>query len=182
MMQQPPQDTTLTTPEPQPQQLALDEPQEQPGEEVPQLDAGASLEAKVEQALILLDESEVREYQQAVLTDPDLVQRECNVTHYLHSENGNILATAQRIARYWKARKNIFGDDRWLRPMNQTGRGTLTADDVEILRTAYICVVPNPMAGGVVVLVGHCVREGCWRRLPVTILIVAHEPRAGGAW
>ena len=57
---------------------------------------------------------------------------------------------ALRLARYWKARKSTFGE-RYLRPMNQTGSGALSKDDVEILRSGYIIVVPRP-SGGILAL------------------------------
>jgi hypothetical protein len=42
-----------------------------------------------------------------------------------------------RLTRYWKYRKQYFGE-RWLLPLNQTGTGALSMDDIEIIRTGYL--------------------------------------------
>ena len=93
-------------------------------------------------ALVMMDPELVREYEEAVLEAPELVRKECRVCLFLSTENGDTLASAHRIARYWKARKQLFGE-RWLRPMDMTGRGALSTDDIEILRSGYYALVPS---------------------------------------
>ena len=60
-----------------------------------------------------------REYEEAMQMDPSLVHRESNVVDILRGHNNNPTRAASDIARYWKARKAVFGEDRWLRPMDQ---------------------------------------------------------------
>ena len=45
---------------------------------------------------------------------------------------------ARRRCRYWKARKQVFGEERWLLPLTQTGQGALSPSDVEILRSGFV--------------------------------------------
>ena len=94
------------------------------------------LQAQVERLVTLLPEA--TEYCQAQRDAPGLVQHEKDplIRHMLHTEDYHTLRTAHRWALYWKMRKAIF-QDRWLRPMTQSGAGTLTPAQVEKLRSGY---------------------------------------------
>ena len=100
---------------------------------------------RVESALRLLNPDVTREYREAVQFAPALVRQESRVMDFLRTEDYHTLRAATRIALYWKARKEFFGSDRWLRPHSMTGAGTLTAQQVELLRTGY----QAPTASGV---------------------------------
>lgn len=71
-------------------------------------------------AILTLDKKERRAYQTAMDVFPDLVRRESKVMDFLRTENFGIQKAALRLVRYWKWRKEIFGE-RWLLPMTQTG-------------------------------------------------------------
>jgi len=104
--------------------------------------------------LLSLATDVVREYNQAVQEAPELVWSECRVTFFLSSNQGNTLAAARRVAQYWKTRKELFGPDRWLRPMNQTGYGALDSNDIAILRSGYVAAIyAGPNSENLVVLV-----------------------------
>ena len=87
------------------------------------------------------------EYDQAVAAAPQLVATETKFVDFLRTERLDPVKAATRLALYWKHRKLIFGTDRWLLPMNQTGQGALSVQDVQFLRTGYI-VVHSTAAGG----------------------------------
>lgn len=97
-----------------------------------------------------MDENLRKEYDTAVQFAPDLVLNESKIADFLRVERNDSFGAATRLAKYWKARKNVFGE-RWLLPMNQTGHGALSAEDVAILRSGYIVVMPR-YSGGIIAL------------------------------
>lgn len=64
---------------------------------------------------------------------PEIVECESKFMDFLRCENMDPFKAAKRVAAYWKCRKILFAE-RWLLPMNQTGTGTLSMEDIEILR------------------------------------------------
>ena len=81
--------------------------------------------------------AEVREpYLEAMELEPALVATESDKFKFLCVEEYNPFKAALRFAMYWLFRKKKFGQ-RWLLPMNQTGAGALTMDDIEVLRSGY---------------------------------------------
>ena len=103
------------------------------------------LEAQVERNLrLFLDPKIGREYAEAVLHAPDLVQRETRVADFLRREDYHTLRACHRIALYWKTRKELFGAERWLRPMTQTAQGALSSDQVRLLRSGFLSIVTSP--------------------------------------
>lgn len=83
----------------------------------------ASLEEQVVRALALLDDDLAAEYRYAVQHVPHLVATESRVEDFLRTEEWHVAKAAQRLALYWKTRQDLFGPDRWWRPLTQTGRG-----------------------------------------------------------
>lgn len=59
------------------------------------------------------------EYDEAIRVVPHLVRTESRTTDFLLTEKYNLTAAAQRLAMYWKARKYLFGCQRWLLPLDQ---------------------------------------------------------------
>ena len=90
-----------------------------------------------------LDEDMVRDYRQAVAAVPELVEQESPLLSFLRAEQYNPALAAARLARYWSVRKEIF-QERWLLPMNQTGRGALSPESVAILRSGYLTCLQSP--------------------------------------
>ena len=70
------------------------------------------LEQQVEASLLVMDPNLKNEYQRALELIPERVRAEAKIADFLRAENYNPTHAAQRIARYWKTRKIIFGD-RW---------------------------------------------------------------------
>ena len=77
------------------------------------------LVVQVERSLVLLDNDVSKEYQEALKFVPDLVERESPGIDFLRTEGFHSLRAANRIALYWKRRREFFGEDRWLKPMDQ---------------------------------------------------------------
>eukprot|EP00977_Amphora_coffeiformis_P006704 scaffold1466_cov159-Amphora_coffeaeformis.AAC.6 len=93
-----------------------------------------------------------REYDEAVLMAPDLVANETKLIDFLRTEDMNVWKAAARFCLYWKYRRQIFGVDRWLRKMTQTGHGALSSDDVAMLRTGYTALVVQPCGSTLAVI------------------------------
>ena len=109
----------------------------------------AELEEQVTQCLEKdLDAALTWEYRRACELIPNIVAEESRVADFLRAEAYQPLRAARRLARYWKTRHALFGE-RWLLRMTQTGTGTLTPHQMEILRTGFCKIVttqPSSMA------------------------------------
>lgn len=81
---------------------------------------------------------------------PELAAKEAPPLRYLRFENYNTWAAAQRLATYWKVRKQVFGE-RWQLPMDSTGEGTLTRDEVVLFSSGYLAILPYDKRGRSVV-------------------------------
>ena len=88
-------------------------------------------------ALESLGNSQARGYQVAKEIVPNLVATETPLVGFLRTEDYNPQKAALRLTLYWKYRKEVFGD-RWLLPMQQTGRGSLNVQDIEFIRTGWM--------------------------------------------
>lgn len=131
-----------------------------------------SLIPQVEGMVPLLDPELVSEYLEAMKLAPGLVKRESQISAFLRAEKLHTVHAAKRLAFYWKSRKHFFGD-RWLLEMNQTGgelrktamepyfylwhlsdsecktllaAGTLTSDQVELLRMGFQAQTSSPQS------------------------------------
>ena len=99
------------------------------------------LEQQVHSFLLFFDAKVASAYRQALEQVPHLVAAESCISDFLAKERGNPLRAATRLAKYWSARKELFGEDRWLRPMTQTGTGALDPQDVALLRTGFMAFI-----------------------------------------
>lgn len=115
-------------------------------------------------ALHLLPPQDKADFLHAQRLVPERIARESPPLRFLRFEKLDFWAAARRLAKYWERRHQLFGD-RWLLPMNQTGEGTLTRDDINVLRSGFYTLLPND-ADGRPVLCGHPSRRGDHSRLP----------------
>lgn len=99
------------------------------------------LEEQVRSFLLFFDRKVAGEYRTALERVPYVVNTESRISEFLRKEGGDPMRAAKRIALYWKVRKQWFGEDRWLRPMNQTGTGCLNREDISLLRTGFLAFV-----------------------------------------
>lgn len=73
-----------------------------------------------------LDPSERRAYERARDEAPVLVDEESPAVDFLRTEDDDPRRAAVRLTRYWTIRREVFGEDRWLLPMNQVRDTTTT--------------------------------------------------------
>ena len=79
---------------------------------------------------------------------PEIVRKETKISVFLRTEDNNPHGAARRLYENWQARKALFGD-RWLLPMTQTGAGTLSARDIELIQCACHVCLPRGDHGAV---------------------------------
>ena len=75
---------------------------------------------------------------------PPRVLEETKYMDFLRVEDMDPVRAAERIARYWKLRRQVFGEARWLLPLTQNGAGALTQEDIKHLKTGWLVVHPRP--------------------------------------
>jgi len=92
--------------------------------------------ADLEEAIALLPDEDKAALLEARERIPDIVTKEAPPVRFLRFESYNTWAAAKRLATYWTMRKETFGE-RYLLPMNQSGEGTLTRDDVTSFGAGY---------------------------------------------
>uniref|UniRef100_A0A7S3KXL0 Uncharacterized protein n=2 Tax=Amphora coffeiformis TaxID=265554 RepID=A0A7S3KXL0_9STRA len=108
-------------------------------------------EERMEHALACLEKYLTQELLEAREIVPELVARETPLLDFWRTELNDPLKAAIRLAKYWKARKVCFVE-RWLLPLNQTGAGALTMEDVELLRTGSRALIKRPGEGFLVII------------------------------
>ena len=109
--------------------------------------------SKTRTAMQGLEKDVRREFDQAIQSAPELVSRETQFIDFLKTDFFDASKAALRLARYWKFRKQLF-EERWLLPMDQTGRGAMSPDDIFALRSGYVVVHLRPQQqGGAILLV-----------------------------
>ena len=104
--------------------------------------------------MLKLDLDLKREYLEAVERVPHLVELETPMNKFLRTEDNNPWSAAHRLAHYWKHRKGFMRADRWLRPMNQTGKGCLGQEEIALLRRGIYNYTCTEETGPVVVVNG----------------------------
>ena len=105
----------------------------------------------LQEALEHIPEESKSAYLEAMRLAPNVVEQESPLMHYLNRDDYNLHSAALRLVNYWRLRKDVFGERAFL-PMVQSGRGALTRDDVVVLRSGAIAVLPKDNAGRTVVL------------------------------
>ena len=92
---------------------------------------------QIENAIEAMDSNEKAAYLRALKVAPHLVDHEAPPSWFLQFERYDAWAAAKRWVSYWEQRSEIFGERAFL-PMSQSGYGTLSPKDVEVLRTGYL--------------------------------------------
>lgn len=79
---------------------------------------------------------------------PHLVEKETNPVKFLIREKWDPWASAQRICQHWSYRREIFGDDRWLLPLDDlSGKGALRDEEIRVLRCGAIALATDEISG-----------------------------------
>jgi hypothetical protein len=105
---------------------------------------------KLAEALKTIHDKEKTAYLEAVRRVPNLVENESSPIRFLRCDRYDPWAAARRLTTYWKLRLEVFGDRAFL-PLNQTGQGALSPEDLEVLNSSYVFVLPNDKDGRSVV-------------------------------
>jgi len=104
-----------------------------------------------EEALALIPYAEKSAYLEARRRCPRLTETESDVMHFLRRDKYDAAAAVNRLLRYWGLRHEVFGQRAFL-PMTQTGQGALTREDVVILRSGVVALLPKDIEGRSVVM------------------------------
>jgi hypothetical protein len=115
------------------------------------MDPNASLLAAAQKQFQIIierfSEADKAAYVEATLKCPNLIRLESNPDHYLESSNYDSFSAARRVLEYWALRREWFGPDRAFRPMNITGDGAMSPDDIEVLNTGFMMLLPEDNFG-----------------------------------
>jgi hypothetical protein len=105
---------------------------------------------ELEETLELMPKEEKAAYTEAICRVPDLVDSESDHFRFLWYAKYNIPAAARRLVSYWECRKELFGERAFL-PMTQLENGALSEDDIAVLQTGYLALLPDDTDGCAVV-------------------------------
>lgn len=89
-------------------------------------------------------------YLEALSRVPHLVELESNPDQYLDFLGYDPWKAALRVVEYWKTRVDLFGERAFL-PMEISGEGALSPEDIRVLETGSFMVLPNNKYGQAVV-------------------------------
>ena len=110
-------------------------------------------ESLVNEAIENMHDKDKADYLFALEHSPLLVQKESCIVDFLRSENGNPQAAAERLVDYWRIRREIFGRQRAFLPMTLQGA---MAEDIDVLKTGVIVLLPPDKHGRPVLFVKRC--------------------------
>ena len=137
--------------------ITEDDDAEEVVEPIPKDFSNSEALARLEEVVRLLPDGEERAaYMEALSCAPDLVKEESDPFWFLRAANFDAWDAAKRLTTYWYYRKRWFGERAHL-PMNPSGNGALTIEDVEVLRQGAAQLLPCDKDGRPVVF---------WRLLP----------------
>ena len=88
------------------------------------------------------DPREVEAFAEAQKTAKDVLPLESYPRRYLSLEHQNGSRAVHRLIKYWKERKRIFGTRAFL-PLDQTGEGVLSKEDIAVLNSGFLSVLQN---------------------------------------
>jgi hypothetical protein len=95
---------------------------------------------------LALQESDKAAFEEALNQAPDLVSKESDPLQFIRFAGGSHAAAAKRLVEYWRTRQTTFGDA-FMRPLDLSGNGALSEDDVETLKTGFIKILPDDCCG-----------------------------------
>jgi hypothetical protein len=95
---------------------------------------------------LALQEADNAAFVEALNKVPDFVTLESDPLLFIRFAGGNHAAAAKRLVDYWRSRQSTFGDS-FLRPLDLSGKGALSQDDVDTLQTGFIKILPDDWCG-----------------------------------
>eukprot|EP00977_Amphora_coffeiformis_P020075 scaffold7825_cov162-Amphora_coffeaeformis.AAC.6 len=94
-------------------------------------------------AISLIAHDDKKDYLEAYRLAPTLVATESNPIDFLKVESMNPWNAATRLTLYWKYRREAFLD-RWLLPLNLSGEGAPSQDDIALIKQDVIMLQKLP--------------------------------------
>jgi hypothetical protein len=105
---------------------------------------------ELREAIKLIPEEEKADYLEALEVAHHLLTSESDPMKFLRYHNFDVKAAAEDLVRYWKRRRESFGDRAFL-PMNISGNGALSTHEIEFFETGVFVFLPNDARGRTVV-------------------------------
>jgi hypothetical protein len=119
--------------------------------DVPNLLRGVVVKAAQE-----LPEEEKTAYLQAMRKCPQLIRSESDPYRFLQHENWKPDKAAELLARHWKLRLDLFGEERAFLPLKDlSGNGALNEQAIRIIASGFSAFLPNDVEGRTVLFVNH---------------------------
>ena len=98
-------------------------------------------------------------FDEAMALGPSFILKESDPIIFLRTEDYDVHRAAKRLVSYWTTRREVYGVRSTL-PMNQTGEGTLSRDDITCLSAGHVAMLPNDEFGRPVVLLDVSQNDG----------------------
>lgn len=81
-------------------------------------------------------------YETALSVNSKIVGIDSPFERFSRNANGDAKHAQRNLEQYWQSRKSLFGE-RFALPMNQSGHGTLSTGDIEVLRSGFVVLLPK---------------------------------------
>jgi len=98
---------------------------------------------QLDESISLIAHDDKKDYLEAYRLAPTLVATESNPIDFLKVESMNPWNAATRLTLYWKYRREAFLD-RWLLPLNLSGEGAPSQDDIALIKQDVIMLQKLP--------------------------------------
>jgi len=107
---------------------------------------------RLQKAIDLIPLIDKIDFLAALQVAPELVSKESDYLRFLRHANFDAKRAADKLVSYWNYRRTLFGD-RAFRPMDMTGNGSLTLEDIEAIKSGFIAHAPKDSEGCQVVII-----------------------------
>jgi hypothetical protein len=107
--------------------------------------------ARLEEAIDVIPDENKSAYLEARERAPHLVELESDPSRYLRSDGMDPWAAAKHLCLYWEKRKEFFGEKAFL-PMTLDGKGALSLNCIELIKSGFFAILPNDKKGRVALL------------------------------
>jgi hypothetical protein len=100
----------------------------------------------LQEGIDMIPDTEKTAYLRALQLCPDLVQSESHPDRFLLHANYDVWAAGRRLVKYWELRHRIFGNRAFF-PMDLSGQGCLTPEEIELMRLGSVQILPKDNMG-----------------------------------
>ena len=104
----------------------------------------------MQDALAALPEDTTAAFRHAQQIAPELVEKETPMTRFLLASDYDFWAAAQMFADYWKERREVYGDDRYCRPLtlfHGPEESALDETAIQVLTSGHFAILPPDRFG-----------------------------------